>query len=96
MVLVEYLEDHEACSGLPDEDDKAFTIEEGTQRYVDARSAKSLVKKGKVKLVDVEVDAPEPEASTAADGDDADDDSDDDATDSAVTSSSSWSSSGAN
>ena len=58
MVLVEYTEDHEACAGLAEEDDKAFTIEEGTQRYVDAASAKSLVKKGKAKLVEVEDDKP--------------------------------------
>jgi hypothetical protein len=54
MVLVEYTEDHEACAGLSDEDDKAFTIEEGTRRYVDAASAKSLVKKKKARIVEAD------------------------------------------
>lgn len=48
MVLVEYTEDVEANAGLVGEDDKAFTIEKGTKRYVDARSAESLVHKKKV------------------------------------------------
>ena len=67
MVLIEYLEDAEANAGLPGEDDKAFTIEAGTQRWVDAGSANSLVnKKGIAKFVVEEDD-------TAAVEDDLDD-----------------------
>lgn len=101
MVLIEYVENHEAYAGLEVEDDKAFTIEEGSRRYVDAASAKSLVKKGKAKLV--EVDEPtEPTESADSDDDPSadstadDDDSDETAADSAATTSSStWPSSGA-
>lgn len=66
MVLVEYTENHEANAGLVDEDDKAFTIEEGTRRYVDAASAKSLVKKKKAKIVDEDKGADKPVAAKAA------------------------------
>jgi hypothetical protein len=95
MVLIEYVEDHDAFAGLESEDEKAFTIEAGTQRRVDAASAASLVKKGKAKLV--EVDAPsEPAESADPDDDEADDDPDETAADPAVTTSSTWPSSGAN
>ena len=43
MVLIEYTEDRDANAGLAGEDDKAFTIEKGTQRDGDPRSARSLV-----------------------------------------------------
>lgn len=51
-VLIEYVVDHEAHTGHVDEDDKAFTIEAATQRFVDPRSAASLVRKGVAMLVD--------------------------------------------
>lgn len=61
LVLIEYVEDHDAYAGLASEDEKAFTIESGTKRLVDAGSAASLVKKGKAKLVVAEPEDAEPE-----------------------------------
>lgn len=66
MVLIEYTENHESFAGREDEDEKAFTVEEGTRRYVDAASAKSLEKQGKAKLVEAVEEKPAEKPAAAA------------------------------
>lgn len=51
LVLVEYTEDHDANFRRDDEDSGKATFEKGTRRRVDARSAASLVKAKKAKIV---------------------------------------------
>lgn len=58
LVLVEYVKAVESSAGRADEDAKKAIIEVGTKRYVDAASAKVLVNRGDVKVVDEKAKSP--------------------------------------